>query len=164
MPNLPDITKRHVRLLTFTGLAVGVAVCPAAGAAIAAGEIVAVGAAVATGIAGIVAGIMGSLVANELVAHELSQPSKQISHGQEKMANEDLIKASGLAVGWLIEAMAELGRYAKEAKKLKELALYAAQKWTMLISVSREGKFSELDPLQEEEINTIFAHQGKDFF
>ncbi len=51
MPNLLDISKRHVRLLTFTALAVGVVVSPAAGAAIAAGEIVAVGAAVATGIA-----------------------------------------------------------------------------------------------------------------
>lgn len=141
MPKLPDlVTQRHFRLLTFAGLAIAGAVCPVA--------------AVST----VVTGIAGGVVATDAIAHHLSRLSVKLRRSKDSLANEDIIKASGLAVGLLINSVAESGKYPQDTKKLEKLALYAAQEWPELI---RQGKLPELE---EEKIIDIFAKQGNDFF
>jgi hypothetical protein len=93
-----------------------------------------------------------------------AQLSAKLRQSGDTLANHDISKATGLTVGLVIHSVAESGRYPQAAKQLKHLATTAAQQWTMLMEVNRDGEFGELDPLQEEEINSLFAKSGREFY
>ncbi|WRH65119.1 MAG: hypothetical protein RSE13_14295 [Planktothrix sp. GU0601_MAG3] len=156
---IPDlVSQRNMRLLTFSVIAVGGTMCPIIIPALAAAGTV------ATGVGAIITGIASGVVATDMIAHHQDQLSVKLRQSKDSLANEDLIKASGLAVGLLIRSVAESGKYPQRTSRLEHLATYAAKQWTKLIYDSHNRELNELTPLQEKEINTLFAKQGKDFF
>ncbi|QIZ73677.1 tetratricopeptide repeat protein [Oxynema aestuarii AP17] len=145
------IGQRHLRLLTFTAILAGGTLCPLAIPALA-------------GVGTMLAGVAGGIVANDVIAYHLTQLSAKLRQSGDTLANQDITKATGLTVGLVIQSVAESGRYPQAAKELKHLATTAAQQWTMFAQVNRDGEFGELDPLQEEQINNLFAKSGREFY
>jgi tetratricopeptide (TPR) repeat protein len=149
---LPDlIAQRHIRLLTFTGILAGGTICLPAIPALAA-------------VGAMAASVAGGVVANDIIAHHLNCLSVRLRRSNDTLANQNIAQAAGLAVGLLIQSVAESGKYGKDSGKIKQLAHQAAKNWTGLLEANRNGEFDSLDALQEEEITSLFAKTGTDFF
>lgn len=103
MPSPDLITSNPRRLHIFTGLLAFGTLCPA------------------LGIGTMAASVAGGVVANELIPFLLNKPSVKLSGSEDKLANHDITNAAGLAVGLLIQSVAESGKYSKEGKKNQEI-------------------------------------------
>ncbi|MEM9542534.1 MAG: tetratricopeptide repeat protein [Cyanobacteria bacterium P01_E01_bin.42] len=150
------ITRPKNRLVTTGGMLVGGSIC----LALAGSSVLAVlpGAPLAMTVLGtVVSAVTGGIVANDIVPEHLKAISVRLQDSEGQLNNEDLTRAVGLAMGLIIQSVAESGNYPEDKRDLQGLAEHTAKAWPKVAKRLKRRSDDTFDVLQDEAISEPFS-------
>ncbi|MDB9312549.1 tetratricopeptide repeat protein [Spirulina sp. CS-785/01] len=110
------------------------------------------------GIAGsVIPAVTGGIIANDIVPQHLNSISARLRGSREQLSNHDLTQAVGLAIGLIIQSIAEAGTYPDSSKDLKTLAKGSVKAWQQVAEDLKSLQRVKFDPLQETEVSELFS-------
>ena len=107
--------------------------------------------------------ITGGILANDLVPMYLNRLGVRLWGSGEKLANHDLTDAVGLAMGWIIQSIAEAGTYPNSTEDLKRLAKKTVEAWPKVAQDLKGLRDEDFDPIQDEAISQLFSGTMQEF-
>ncbi|MDJ1183774.1 tetratricopeptide repeat protein [Roseofilum casamattae] len=135
-----DVNKqRHYRLLGSTALLVGANAC---------------GLLFVTGTIG---GVVGGIIANDVVPQYLANSKIQLHNSQGQLGNHHIAEAVGLAIALLIQARAEAGTYPNSKKKLVSLAECSVKHWKTIAQELQAMENEKFSPIQDTQVLGLFS-------